>query len=681
MMNEMQDLVGKRIGRYEVQAHIGRGGMADVYLAYDVDLQRKVALKILLPALAHDAAFVQRFRREAQTVARLDHPNIVNVYDIGLTPQQRPYIAMQYIEGGSLRDRLAELAERGKLIPTEQALAIMRQMAEALSVAHQAGIVHRDLKPGNILVRTDGTPVLVDLGIAVVAGGARLTQTGNLIGTPHYMSPEQVRDQPLDGRSDLYSLGIILYELLAGVRPFDAEESIAILHKQVYEEPLPLEQLRDDLAPQTAMIVRACLQKDPGRRYQHAADLVGAIDQALAAEGSSARLAKTTVLLPGADVGELISRQQVVHVPPVMPPPGAIPPARPQPQAPAQPARGGPSWALVGAIGLIATLAVVIVLLLLRFASAGSNGGVTFSSGSPLPAAPAQTEPVVAPTDPLPDEGAAPTEPPPPPTDAPPPTEPPPTETPEPPTPTPPSSPTPSRGPEEIEIGRSAGGKSLVIVRFGDGPNKVVLVGGINAGFAPGGVSLAQRAITYFSENLQQVPDSTTLYIMASLSPDATYDPGKINGRFNANGVDLNRNWDCLWSPNPGILGQTVTGGGGTRPFSEPEAAALRDFIRQEAPRAVIFWTARARDGLSSPGSCGNRTTVSDRLAQVYGIAAGYQIADFEAITNTTLNGDATNWLDQEGIPAISVLLPDYTDPDWSNNLAAIRAVMDNFGR
>ena len=436
-MNDMQDLVGKRIGRYEVQAHVGRGGMADVYLVYDVDLQRKVALKILLPALAHDAAFVQRFRREAQTVARLDHPNIVNVYDIGLTPQQRPYIAMQYIEGGSLRDRLAELAERSKLIPTEQALAIMRQMAEALSVAHQAGIVHRDLKPGNILVRTDGTPVLVDLGIAVVAGGARLTQTGNLIGTPHYMSPEQVRDQPLDGRSDLYSLGIILYELLAGVRPFDAEESIAILHKQVYEEPLPLEQLRDDLAPQTAMIVRACLQKDPGRRYQHAADLVGAIDQALAAEGSSARLAKTTVLLPGADVGELISRQQVVHVPPVMPPPGAIPPARPQPQAPAQPARGGPSWALVGAIGLIATLAVVIVLLLLRFASAGSNGGVTFSSGSTPPATPVQIELVIAPNDPLPDEGAAPTEPPPPPTDAPPPTEPPPTETPEPPTPTP----------------------------------------------------------------------------------------------------------------------------------------------------------------------------------------------------------------------------------------------------
>ncbi len=264
-MNEANSkLIGQRIDQYLVIDHIARGGMADVYLAEDVDLQRKVAMKVMLDVLTTiDTQFSERFRREARIVAQLNHPNIVHVYNVGNTPTGQPYIAMQFIEGGSLQDKLKQLAERKKLLTTEQALNIVRQIAQALGAAHKAGIVHRDMKPANVLIRTDGAPVLVDLGIAAIKGGQKLTQTGSVIGTPAYMSPEQVRGVPLDGRSDLYALGIMLYEILAGIPPFEADESIAILHKQVYEEPLPLKSFRSDLKPETLAIVRHCSAKRP----------------------------------------------------------------------------------------------------------------------------------------------------------------------------------------------------------------------------------------------------------------------------------------------------------------------------------------------------------------------------------------------------------------------------------
>ncbi len=240
-MANPEALIGTLIGPYEIRKHIARGGMADVYLAYEQGLQRKVALKIMLPALAADEQFVQRFQREAQVVAQLDHPNIIHVYRIGKTESGRPYIAMQYIEGGSLQDTLRKLGERGELIDTRQALAIAGKMAEALQVAHAAGIVHRDIKPSNILIRPDGRPVLVDLGIAAVADSAqKLTQTGTLIGTPHYMAPEQATGKGVDGRTDIYSLGVILYELLSGRRPFEATDPLAVMHAHVYEQPTSL---------------------------------------------------------------------------------------------------------------------------------------------------------------------------------------------------------------------------------------------------------------------------------------------------------------------------------------------------------------------------------------------------------------------------------------------------------
>lgn len=247
-MLDANTLIGQKIGRYLVEEHIAQGGMANVYRATDTDLDRQVALKIMLPELARDKQFVDRFRREAQAVARLNHPNIVQVYGTDLTPSQQPYIAMQFINGRSLAEILQKLAEKRQTIPIPDVLLMVRQIADALHVSHEAGIIHRDIKPSNILIRPDRTPVLVDLGIAALdSSHTRLTHTGNLLGTPHYMSPEQIKGEQVDGRSDIYSLGVILYELLSGQLPFNMPSTMAVMHSHVYEEPPPIEQLQSDL--------------------------------------------------------------------------------------------------------------------------------------------------------------------------------------------------------------------------------------------------------------------------------------------------------------------------------------------------------------------------------------------------------------------------------------------------
>lgn len=288
-MNTSQQLIGRQIGNYRITRFLARGGMADVYIAQDIDLQREVILKIMLPALANDEEFVARFRREARITAQLNHPNIVQVYRTDFTETGQPYLVMQYIRGGSLQDKMTELAAQGQLLATVTILTIMRQVASALEAAHQAGVVHRDMKPSNILLHPDGTPVVSDLGIAAVQSASRITRTGELMGTPHYMSPEQARGQPLDGRSDIYSLGIILHELFAGDTPFKGDSPLAVLHQHLYEPPPPLPQIRGDLAPITYQLVEKCLQKEPNGRFQSAAELVTAIDQALLAEGDTHR--------------------------------------------------------------------------------------------------------------------------------------------------------------------------------------------------------------------------------------------------------------------------------------------------------------------------------------------------------------------------------------------------------
>ncbi|HID50819.1 MAG TPA: serine/threonine protein kinase, partial [Anaerolineae bacterium] len=274
--------IGRRIGQYVIQSHIQKGGMADVYYAVDQGLDRPVALKILDSKLIQkDETFIRRFQREARAVARLRHPNIVQIYTTGITPDDHYYIAMEYIDGGSLAEQLQTFNQQGQVLDTRRTLYIVRQVASALAAAHRAGIIHRDIKPSNILLHSDGEPVLTDLGIAKIKSEKTITRVDELVGTPYYMSPEQVSSQPVDARSDLYSLGMIMYEMLTGKRPFTGNTPWEILSKHMTETPRPVEELRPDIAPPIALIVHTCLAKSPDARYQSADELVAALDAAL----------------------------------------------------------------------------------------------------------------------------------------------------------------------------------------------------------------------------------------------------------------------------------------------------------------------------------------------------------------------------------------------------------------
>ena len=234
----MDSLIGQQFGPYKITDKLGEGGMAVVYKGYQQSLNRNVAIKVLRQELAKDEEFVARFRREALAVADLDHPNILHVYDAGFV-EGMYYMVMAYVDGGSLRD----LMGHGPLEP-DYALSIAAQMADALHHAHQRGIVHRDVKPNNILLTRDGRPLLGDFGIAkALHESTGLTRTGMSIGTPEYMAPEQIQGQKVDGRTDIYALGIVLYEMLAGWAPFSSSTPVASLYKQVNEPPPPLRQV------------------------------------------------------------------------------------------------------------------------------------------------------------------------------------------------------------------------------------------------------------------------------------------------------------------------------------------------------------------------------------------------------------------------------------------------------
>ena len=266
-MTQVGDLLANR---YAIDRPIARGGMADVFLARDQQLDRLVAIKVLFPEFARDPSFVERFRREAQNAAMLNHANIVSVYDYG---QERGtyFIVMEYVEGQSLRDILRS---EGRL-PAMQAARIGSEIAAALDFAHRHGVVHRDIKPGNVLLTPQGQVKVTDFGIAAnpTDAASGLTATGAVIGTATYFSPEQAQGYQVDGRTDVYALGIVLYEMLTGRPPFTAESPVAVAMKHVREEPVPPTRLVPDVPPDLERIVMTALAKDLRIRYQSAADL------------------------------------------------------------------------------------------------------------------------------------------------------------------------------------------------------------------------------------------------------------------------------------------------------------------------------------------------------------------------------------------------------------------------
>ena len=254
--------------RYEIGKRIGRGGMAEIFQARDILLDRPVALKVLFPEFATDPAFVERFRREAQAAANLNHPNIVGVYDWGKV-NNTYYIAMEYVNGRTLADILKQ---SGTLTPM-QVCDLISEVASALISAHHNGVIHRDIKPGNILVSTTGQVKVADFGIARALGAGveqGLTQTGAVMGTATYFSPEQAQGASTDQRSDIYSLGIVMYEMLCGVAPFTGENAVAIAYKQVHEHAMPLTQRLASIPTDVAAIVAKCMEKSPDDRYSSA---------------------------------------------------------------------------------------------------------------------------------------------------------------------------------------------------------------------------------------------------------------------------------------------------------------------------------------------------------------------------------------------------------------------------
>jgi eukaryotic-like serine/threonine-protein kinase len=333
--------------RYVIKRKLGSGGMADVYLAEDQELGRRVALKLLDERHASDEQFVERFRREAQSAASLNHPNIVSIFDRGRA-EGTYYIAMEYLDGRTLK----ELLVRNGPTPIPIAIDYARQILGALSFAHRNGIIHRDIKPHNIIVGTDGRLKVTDFGIAR-SGASQMTEAGSIVGTAQYLSPEQARGAPVDPRSDLYSLGIVLYEMLTGKVPFTGDTPVEIAMKHLSQVPEPPSQVRPEVPHDLDAVVMRALAKDPEQRYASSEEMDA--DLARVARGVAVSRetedAMTQVL---AGAGVTSAQTMVTRARPV-----AAPPAPPVYRSPTpyydyeEPPRGRSIWPWLLALGLI----------------------------------------------------------------------------------------------------------------------------------------------------------------------------------------------------------------------------------------------------------------------------------------------------------------------------------------
>ena len=262
-------VAGSKLGPYQIVSELGQGGMGVVYEATDPRLKRTVAIKLLPPNLTKDETAKQRFLQEAQAASALDHPNICTIYEINETNDGQLYLVMAHYEGETLKERI----ERGPL-PLNDAVDIATQVGQGLAEAHEAGIVHRDIKPANLLVTKTGVVKILDFGLAKLAGAEGVTQTGTTMGTVAYMSPEQARGQEVDHRTDIWSLGVVLYEMVAGRPPFQREQGDAIVHAILREAPTALTGRRTGVPMDLERVVTRALSKPRDDRYQTVADLL-----------------------------------------------------------------------------------------------------------------------------------------------------------------------------------------------------------------------------------------------------------------------------------------------------------------------------------------------------------------------------------------------------------------------
>ncbi len=380
----MEDLTGKQFGPYQIVAPLGEGGMAAVYKAYQPSMERYVAIKVLPRQMAESEEFIARFKREAHLLAQLQHPHILSVFDYGQTPDGYTYIVMPFIQSGTLSDILSK--RRMNLLEIRR---IMTQVGDALGYAHARGMIHRDVKPSNVLIDERGNCLLTDFGLArMTDGSAKLTSSGAIMGTPAYMSPEQGAGQALDGRSDIYSLGIIFYEMVTGQVPYQAETPIAIVFKHIQDPLPPARKIVPDLPEAVERVLLKSLAKSQGDRYQNAEDFVEAVQMAIPAFPASQPVIPqppvpanpTMISGPVSRPPQPVSQPsyQAVQEPASYPPPAvsrtttppANPPSRPSYQPTSQPSIASKNnnktslWVLAG-IGLLGICAIGVLVLVL----------------------------------------------------------------------------------------------------------------------------------------------------------------------------------------------------------------------------------------------------------------------------------------------------------------------------
>ena len=336
-------------GRYRLEAKIGSGGMSTVYLARDQTLDRQVAVKVMHREMSEQPEQLERFRQEARAVAKLSHPNVVSVIDAG-EDGGHPYIVFEYVEGETLKQRIG----RDGALDPQEAIAYAIEIARGLSVAHARKMVHRDIKPQNILIDAEGRAKLTDFGISRQLEQDGMTATGRVLGTTDYVAPEQAMGHGADPRSDIYSLGVVLYEMLVGQVPFSADSQVGVAMKHVNEELPDVQRRRPEVSAAVALVVERSTAKDPGRRYQHVGEMVDDLSTALEVEAARA----------GSTTGEATS----------------VLDALPAPKRKLS-GRGRWSWAAIGGLLLVAGGALLAVYLI----SSGNFGGGGAERGSGKP--------------------------------------------------------------------------------------------------------------------------------------------------------------------------------------------------------------------------------------------------------------------------------------------------------
>jgi eukaryotic-like serine/threonine-protein kinase len=367
-------------GRYRIDRRLGAGGMSTVFLATDGVLERAVAIKLLAEHLAEDEDFVARFRREALSAARLQHPNIVQVFDSGQDPESlRHYIVMEYVDGPSAADLLRE----HKLLGVDQTVSIVRDACHGLDYAHRAGVIHRDVKPGNLLV-SDATGItkLADFGIAKAAEQTRITQVGSVLGTAAYLSPEQARGEEAGPASDTYSLGVCAYQFLTGRLPHEYSSLTELALKQQQDVVQPIRDYRPEVPPELDEAIRLCLERDPGSRYRSALEMAEAIEAGAHGHSTDAtrRLTLSDAGFDDADATRALDATSATRAMPrtsYAPPPDYAAPTSPPPRRrddrearrAARRRRMATFFALLLVLAAIAAVAVAVI------ASQDSGGG------------------------------------------------------------------------------------------------------------------------------------------------------------------------------------------------------------------------------------------------------------------------------------------------------------------